>query len=506
VSRADLDLLDSWKHNIPKFAWDNFRVHLEPWSAEVARAAIASPKSRVAMQAAVGVGKSFTMAIVGWHFLATNGDQCKYPGKFPNGIALSITGDNLKSGLWKELGVWYGVSPFLQSQFDFTAEQITHKQHPLNWWLRARSFPKSANGDQQGASLSGLHSPWTLVLLDEVGDMHPNLGRRAEQVLSDADCERGLILAAGNPTSVSGLLYDIATAGAGWQVVRITGDPDDPQRSKRVDLGWASEQVAKHGRDNPWVQAHILGQFPPGGLNTLISPDEVRAAQGRSPHPDSYEWAQKRLGVDVARFGDDRTVLFPRQGVCAFPPIEMRHADTNYIAARVLDIVAKWGAEVVIIDDTGHWGHGVLDNLLAAGINTIPVQFHDKKVVNPIYFNRRTEMLMECAAWVKSRGALPKVPELVREMPAATFYFHEGKQRVIEKDDIKELIGVSPDYFDALALTFAIPDQPGGFTVDEAIASGVVRGYTAAGRRKAEHHSGRIVTDDDVWQDGVSRF
>ena len=500
-----LDLLESWQHNIPKFAWDNFRVDLEPWSTEVANAAIASPKARVGMQAAVGVGKSFTMAVIGWHFLATNGNQSRYPGKFPNGIALSITGDNLKSGLWKELGVWYGNSPFLQSQFDFTAESITHKAHPLNWWLRARSFPKSASGEQQGATLSGLHSPWSLVLLDEVGEMHPALGRRAEQVLSDADCERGLILAAGNPTSVSGLLYDIATAGSGWTVVRISGDPDDPNRSRRVDLDWAKEQVEKHGRDTPWVQAHILGQFPPGGLNALISPDEVRTAQGRNPRPEDYQWAQKRLGVDVARFGDDRTVIFPRQGICAFPPIELRQADTNYIAAKILDICAKWEPEAVIVDDTGHWGHGVLDNLLAAGINAIPVQFHDRKVINPVYFNRRTEMLMECAEWVKGRGALPKVPELVREMPAATFYFHEGKQRVIEKDAIKELIGVSPDYFDALALTFAIPDQPGGFTIDEAIQSGIVKGFDTSVRRRGGPSSGRIVTDDDAWGQHFTR-
>ena len=478
MRREDLELLESWKHNIPKFAWDNFRVEMEPWSVEVATAAVAQRKARVAMQAAVGVGKSFTEAIVGWHFLATNGDQDRYPGKFPNGIALSITGDNLKSGLWKELGVWYGNSPFLQSQFDYTAEQITHKQHPLNWWLRARSFPKSASGDQQGATLSGLHSPWTLVLLDEVGEMHPNLGRRAEQVLSDADCERGLILAAGNPTSVSGLLYDIATSGSHWQVVRITGDPDDPKRSKRVDLEWAREQVAKHGRDNAWVQAHILGEFPPGGLNALLSPDEVRTAMGRNPPPDAYDWAQKRIGVDVARFGDDRTVIFPRQGICAFKPIELRQADTNYIAAKVLHLVNTWGAELVVIDDTGHWGHGVVDNLLAAGVHAIPVQFHDRKVHNPVYFNRRTEMLMECADWTRSRGALPNVPELLREMPAASYYFSEGKQRVAEKEDIKELIGVSPDYFDALALTFAIPDQPGGFTIEEALASPRLRpGY-----------------------------
>lgn len=463
ADRLAVELLASWQGNVQKFAWDNFRVDLEPWQVDVAAVATSAPKVRVGMQAAVGVGKSTELAILGWHFISTNGDQSKHRGKFPNGYALSISGDNLKSGLWKELGVWYERSDFLRSQFDYTAEQVTHRNHPLNWWLRARKYAKSANPESQGATLSGLHSPWALVLLDEVGEMHPQVGRRAEQVLSDADCERGLIAAAYNPTSTTGLGYDIASQGSGWTIVQVTGDPDDPNRSRRVDLEWAQEQIRKYGRDNPWVMAHILGKFPPGGINTLLSPDEVRAAMERNPSPDSYEWSQKRLGIDVARFGDDRTVIFPRQGLAAFRPHVMRNADTNAIAARAAAIALDWGSELELIDDTGHWGHGVYDQLRASGRSPIPIQFH-APAGDPRYRNRRAEGWLKMADAIKQKLALPLMPELIPELTGITYSFDGGKFALEDKDMVKKRLGFSPDLADALAITYMMPDAPAAGT------------------------------------------
>lgn len=459
MNRADLDLLDSWRHNIPKFAWDNFRVDVEDWSRDVCDKAVAKPKARVAMQAAVGVGKSFTEAVIGWHFLATNADLARHPGKFPNGIALSISADNLKSGLWKELGVWYNVSPFLQSQFEYSGEQIVHRQYPQNWWLRARSFAKTATPETQGATLSGLHSPWTLVLLDEIGEMHPAIGRRAEQVLSDAECERGLIVAAGNPTSLTGLLYDIATSGKHWEVIRVSGDPDDPTRSKRVDIQWAREQIERYGRENPWVMAHILGMFPPGGINAILTADEVRAAMHRNPTPDQYHWAQARLGVDVARFGDDRTVIFPRQGNASWMPKVLRNADTNQVAAVVAQMAGERRSELEIIDDTGHWGHGVYDQLKAAGRQPIAVQFH-APALDSRYKNRRVEGWMRMADAIKAGLALPNIPELIPELTLITYTFDNGKFALEDKDMLKKRLGWSPDIADALALTFMHPEMP----------------------------------------------
>ena len=330
--------LRDWRHDPVLFVRENFQTDPEPWQAEALVAAAQPGKKRIAMQAAVGVGKSAVKSWAAWHFLATQANPARHPGKFPNGYALSISHENLKSGLWKELGVWRSRSPFLMREFEWTAETIFHRQHQGTWWVKARSYPKSADPEAQGAALSGLHSPYVAVFLDEVGEMHPAIGRRAEQVLSDAESEFGVILASGNPTSLNGLLYELCAKASTWQVIRISGDPDDPQCSRRVDRTWAQQQIAEYGRDNPWVMAHILGQFPPGGLNTLLSPDDVRAAMQRNPDRPTFDWAQKRLGIDVARFGDDRTVIFPRQGLVAFQPQVMRGERTTAIAARVMTI------------------------------------------------------------------------------------------------------------------------------------------------------------------------
>lgn len=457
--RAALEQLRSWEGNVPKFFWDNFQVEVEPWVVQVCEAYAVPGKKRIALQASVGVGKSATEAMIGWHFLSMNADQRKHPGKYPNGYALGITKDTLKSGLWKEFGVWYERSPFLQREFTYTASQIVHKLHD-GWWIRARGYAKNADPETQGISLSGLHSPWAIVLLEEIGEMHPAIGRRAEQILSDAECEVGCILGAGNPTSTTGLLHDVATRGAGWTIIRITGDPDDPNCSKRTDKNWAREQIKEFGRDNPWVMSHILGLFPPGGLNVLLTPDEVREAmQNRNPPKETWEWAQKRIGIDVARFGDDRTVLFPRQGLVAFRPAIMRGARTDAITARALNMISEWRSEAEFVDDSGHWGHGVVDGLLAARRSVRAVLF-EAPAASPQYLNRRAEMWFRMADKIKSGLALPNMPEMIPELTKVQYGYQKGKMALMPKEIMKKDLGFSPDLADALALTFAEPDMP----------------------------------------------
>jgi hypothetical protein len=111
------------------------------------------------------------------------------------------------------------------------------------------------------------------------------------------------------------------------------------------------------------------------------------------------------------------------------------------------------------IDDTGHWGHGVIDNLIAAGYSPMGIQFHGQSL-DPRYKNRRAEMWIEMAEWVKRGGALPNIPELVGELTTPTYTFVGGKFMIEDKDLIKQRLGRSPDLADALALTFAIPEMP----------------------------------------------
>ena len=443
-----------WRSDPVRFARDVLHFEPDAWQADVLAEAGKPGRKRIAMKACAGPGKTALLAILGWHRLACYAG----PGEHPKGAAVSVTKDNLDTNLWPELAKWQGRSPFLRQAFTWTKTRIFANDHPETWFLAARGFPKSADPETIGRTLSGLHSEFPFYLIDESGDIPPGMLRSAEQGLTS--CVDGLIVTAGNTTSHDGLLYYASTVVRDqWHVVSITADPDDPKRTPRVDAEWARQQIDTYGRDNPWVMAFILGEFPPGSINALLSVEEVEAAMGRHLKPDAYTWSQKRLGVDVARFGDDRTVLFPRQGLASFRPVVLRHQRTTDIAARVAVAYARWSPEVVAVDDTGHWGHGVIDNLLAAGHNPIGIQFHGP-AIDPRYRNRRAEMWFGLADWIRRGGALPPLPELVGELTTPTYSFVNGKIMLEDKDQIKKRLGRSPDLADALALTFALPDQP----------------------------------------------
>jgi hypothetical protein len=455
---AAADTVRRWIAKPVEYVRENFGAEPDAWQADGLNAFVSSdPKmQRIALQACSGPGKSTLMAWCAWLFLSCVAEK----GKHPNAFAMSVTGDNLKDGLWKELAVWRAASPLLMREFEWTQTRIFHRQHAATWWMSARTFPKKADAQAQGRTLSGLHSPYIAYFVDESGDIPTVVERAAEQGLSTKPLF-GKIMQSGNPTSHDGMLYEaVDTQSDLWHVIRITGDPDEPKRSPRIDIDWARQQIKTHGRDNPWVMAFILGQFPPSAINALLSPDEVREAMSRVVPDSAYGNVQKRLGIDPARFGDDRTVIFPRQGLRAFKPVEMRGARTDAIAARIANAKRKWGSEMELIDSTGGYGAGVEDQCRLGGIDLIPINF-SSNALDTRYFNRRSEMQFLLAEWVKNGGQLPNVPGIVKEACAATYTFHKGRLRVEEKDQVKKkLNGHSPDYWDALMVTFALPDRP----------------------------------------------
>lgn len=465
-------IIKSWRENPIKFVWDNFKVVPDEWQKEVLTVFPSqdADKMRISLQACAGPGKTAVLAWCGWNFLSCYADK----GYHPNAAAMAVTSDNLKDNLWKELAVWRERSDFLRQYFTWTKERIFAVDHPATWFMSARTWSKSANSDEQGRTLSGLHSKYILYLIDESGDISENVLRSAEQGLSN--CAWGKIMQAGNPTSLEGMLYFAATTMRHlWYVVKITGDPDDPKRSPRISKEWAEQQIKLYGRNNPWVMSYILGLFPPSSINTLLGPDEVEAAMKRHLRDDVYRWAQKRLGIDVARFGDDITCIFPRQGKAAFRPVVMRHARDSAVSVdignRVMGAKNRWGSEIEFFDDTVGWAHGAIDFMRSSGHGPIPVAFNGK-APDPRYKNMRAYMWLEMAKWIREGGALPYIPELIAELTIPTYSFENGQFVMEDKDLIKKRLKRSPNHADALALTFAIPDMPSNFS-SEGQRSGV---------------------------------
>lgn len=445
-----------WRDNSLLFVTEELKAQPDKWQ-EQALLAYDDPKiQRISLQACAGPGKSALEAWIGLHFMSCYGDI----GDHPKGAAVSITSDNLKDNLWPEFAKWQGRSEFLKKAFTWNSERLYANDHPETWFISARTWSKTASAEEQGKTLSGLHSGFVLVLVDESGGIPLTVARAGEQALSK--CRVGKIIQAGNPLNRDGMLYAAATTLRHlWHVIRITGDPDDPNRSPRIDLDWAKEQIRTYGRDNPWVMAYILGEFPPSSINVLLGPEEVEAAMRRVIPAASYAYSQKRLGIDVAREGDDRTVLFPRQGLQSFPPVEMRNERGPAIAARAALAKEKWNWETCFVDDTGGFGAAVEDSMLQGGIPHVPINFAGK-ADDPRYLNKRAEMWFRLSEWVKRGGGLPNLAQLTRELTTPTYTLVNGKFQIEPKDQIKKRLGFSPDLADALALTFAWVEMPAG--------------------------------------------
>lgn len=441
--------LHRWRWHPETMVREEFGVEPDAWQLEALR--LFPHNQRLALKACKGPGKTAVLAWFVLNFLATR--------RFSKIGCTSITGGNLDTNLWPEIEKWRLVSPFCRATFTWTASRVFHKAYPEIWFASARSWPKQANAEQQADALAGLHGDYAMWILDESGGMPQSVMVAAEAVLASGIEVK--VVQAGNPTHTTGPLYRACTVDrALWKVVTITGDPTDPQRSPRISIKWAQEQIDSYGRENPWVMVNVLGQFPPASINALLGVEEVNRAMARHMPKEAYAWGQKRIGVDVARFGDDRTVIFPRQGIAAFRPIIMRVQNTISIAARVAKAFNDWSAELILIDDSGHWGHGCVDSLTTGGYPVLPILGEDT-AIDPRYKNRRAEMWLEMAKWVRAGGALPNIPEMVPELTEPTYTFLGGKFVLEDKKQIKARLGWSPDLADGLSETFAIPDQPG---------------------------------------------
>lgn len=446
-----------WRADPVAFVVDNFGVEPDAWQHDALRAAGGdpNPKRKICMKACTGPGKSAVLSWLGWHRLACFAAK----GEHPKGAALSITADNLKDNLWAELSKWQSRSRFLSAAFMWTKEKIYANDHPETWFLSARSFAKDANAEAIGRALSGLHSQFPFVLLDETGDMPTAVGKAAMQIFTGMPIDAALIQS-GNPTSTDGLLYDSCVNSAGsWDIITITADPADPKRTPRVSIEHAQEMIDTYGRDNPWVMATILGLFPPAGFRSLLGIEDVNAAMDRHYRDDAYEFAARILGVDVAREGDDASVIFPRQGLASFMPNVLRNVRSIDGAGAVMQKENEWQADAVFVDNTGGFGGGWIDQMQNLGRSPIGVHFASK-ASDVRYANKRAEMWFKMAEWIKGGGALPKIPALIAELTTPTYSF-KGDQFLIEpKEDIKKRLGRSPDLADALALTFAYPVSP----------------------------------------------
>lgn len=468
------EVLRTWREHPDLFVRKVFAVEPDPWQLDVLAAFASNDPAdmRIALQACVGVGKGAVMAWCGWNFMLTHGGLTARP----QGACIAPTEKQLKAALWKEYALWYSrpTAEVLRESFTMTSEAIRSREHPLTWFFEARAYPKDADAEQMGQTLSGIHATDVLIQIDESATVPPVMLLKAEQARSSAKWWK--LMQAANPTSRDGCLYAAVTKyRADWRVFRITGDPDDPNRSARIPLDMAREKIRSEGRTDWWVMAHILGEFPPGGINTLLTPDQVDDAMRRAPRAEEFDWAAKVIGLDVARFGLDDTAMARRQGRMVWPLWIAHGLDGVQGAGHTARTWQDWKADACFIDDTGGYGASWIDQLRVLGFAPVGVQFagepRDKR-----FLNKRAEMWFEMAEWVKSGGALPPDQVLARDLSNVHYGFKGDRIKLEEKDEIRKRLGFSPDRGDAVALTFAFPVQASRGPMADLLRPGGING------------------------------
>ena len=303
--------------------------------------------------------------------------------------------------------------------------------------------------------LRGIHLDG--AILDEVADMKPKTWSEIlRPALSDAGRE-GWVIFIGTPKG-----HDFF-----YQVFSNARTQPDVWFS---DLRRASET----GILNPAELAQAKADMPPSKYaqefecdfgasadDTILTFDEVREATERVIEDDSYvDTGARILGVDVARYGSDSSVIIGRQGIWSGKPKMFHSLSTMQLADQIARSIHLWQPDAVFID-IGGIGAGVYDRLEQLRFQVTGVEFGSKASDSGTFRNKRVEMWSRMATWIREGGCLDEAFPVDQILtPKLDFGDAGGRMNLESKQSIRDRGLSSPDVADALALTFACPVFP----------------------------------------------
>jgi hypothetical protein len=399
---------------------------------------------QIAVASGKGIGKSALVSmIVNWA-MSTCGD-CKV-------VVTANTGTQLATKTVPEVTKWTRLS-LNTFWWECKATSITSRQrgHEREW--RTDFIPWSKENME---AFSGLHNQGKrlVVIFDEASGIHDTIHANIEGTLTDADTEM-IWIQFGNPTRPYGRFRECFGKNKHrWKTFQI-----DARTVEGTNHAEQQRQVEDHGEDSYHVRIWIRGEFPLVGSDQFIAPSHVEAA--RKATAEGFEGLPKILACDVARFGDDQSVIGYRQGRRSVILEKLRGKDTATVGDRVIHWMEKEKPDAVVIDCDG-LGAGTYDHIKYRGFTTGLYEFHGGGTpINPNkYFNKRTECWGEMRDWMPF-GDIPDDAELADDLVGPLYEYNAKGQLCLEKkDDMKERGLSSPDCGDMLAMTFGIRLAP----------------------------------------------
>lgn len=388
---------------------------------------------------------------------------------FSKGTVTAGTDTQLRTKTWAELGKWHKMS-LTEHWYDWNTGRgsmsFVHRAFPERWMCTAQTCR-----EENSESFAGQHaaSATSFYIFDEASQIPDKIYDVREGGLTDGE---PMTFDFGNPTRKSGRFFE-NTAGRfkGNYIVRQIDSRSVQVSNKELIARW----IKDHGIDSDFVRVRVLGQFPKVGSVQFIPNDLVEEAQRRDLALNRTDALV--IGVDVARFGDDETVIYPRIGMDArsFAPKPQagryNGLDGPQVAGKVIQMVTYFrelGREPsAIFIDAGGVGVSVIDHLRHLHYSPMGINFGGSPVDGNTYRFKVDEMWGKLKDALKMGLALPAdAQELKTQLTQREFgYTLLGNKINLEsKADMKERLGEggysSPDIADALALTFAAEVAP----------------------------------------------
>ena len=402
-----------------------------------------------------GIAKSTTVAqIVLWAFMT-----------FPDtrGVVTANTETQLKTKTWAELGKWFNLCFFARGLHTLTATSLFSKDPTRAQTWRIDQAPWNRSNP---AAWQGLHNQGKrlLIIFDEASEIPDIIWETAGGALTDIDTQI-IWLVFGNPTRNIGRFRDCFDGGRFAQIWRH--QQIDSRAVRITNKTYIEREIKAYGGlDNDIVRVRFLGQFPLKGLLEFFSALEIDEAMSRDiPYVDRS--VPLSLGVDVARFGRNNTVLFPRKGRDARTIARRVYngISTTETTNKVLDFHATYRPDGIFVDGGGVGG-GVVDQCRNRRLYVMDIQFGGKDDITGIstdtsgerYCNKRAAMYGACRSWLKG-AALPLDPALKEAMLAIRYGFNSKDEiQLVSKEDLMEDAPNGDfDSLDALCLTFGGP-------------------------------------------------
>ena len=336
-----------YRKNPVLFAREVLLFEPDDWQKDSLMDLAESPK--VAIKSGQGVGKTGMEAVALLWFI------CCYP--YPRIVATAPTKQQLHDVLWSEVSKWMSKSPLLSSILKWTKTYIYMIGVEKRWFAVARTATKPEN-------MQGFHEDNMLFIVDEASGVADPI---MEAILGTLSGENNKLLMCGNPTRTSGTFYDAFNADRALYKCHTVSSAD----SKRTNKQNIESLIRKYGRDSNVVLVRVFGEFPNQEDDVFIPLSIIeQCCCKRYELPENKMLRYIMFGVDVARFGDDETVIYRNARGRLELMSKSRGQDLMSTVGSIVSLYKKTikefpdysGKIYVNIDDTG-LGGGVTDRL-----------------------------------------------------------------------------------------------------------------------------------------------